>query len=214
MGGFVEWKRGEKPDGSDSYAVQVAPASHWPQIRNVIAIVDQGKKKVSSRAGMRQTVATSALYKARLENVPRVAEEMRKAVLARDFPKFAELTMRESSNMHAVMLDTWPPITYLNDVAREIMHAVNEELNADGEVKGAYTFDAGPNAHIYTLEQNVVEVRAMLSGIKGVQKIIECRVGEGPRFIEGEKEHLIDPKTGKVREHHFDEKENRIVVKA
>ncbi|MFA6048372.1 MAG: diphosphomevalonate decarboxylase [Candidatus Micrarchaeia archaeon] len=211
MGGFVEWKKGEKADGSDSYAVQVAPASHWPQIRNVIAIVDAGKKKVSSRAGMRQTIATSPLYKARLEYVPKVVEEMRKAVLARDFAKFAELTMRESSNMHAVMLDTWPPITYLNDISREIMYAVREELNAE-EIRGAYTFDAGPNAHIYTLEQHVPAVREMLSGIRGVQKIIECRVGEGPRYLEGEKEQLIDPATGKVREHSFDEKENRIII--
>src|SRR3989338_3259985 len=55
LGGFVEWKMGGKKDGSDSYAVQVAPAPHWPELRNVIAIVDAGRKKVGSAHGMEIT---------------------------------------------------------------------------------------------------------------------------------------------------------------
>src|SRR3989344_2140028 len=125
LGGFVEWKRGENADGSDSCAVQIAPATHWPELRNVIAIVDAGKKKVSSREGMRQTVDTSVLFKARLAYLPKLIADMKNAVLAKDFPAFAELTMRESSNMHAVMLDTWPAITYLNEWSKEIMSSVH-----------------------------------------------------------------------------------------
>ena len=80
LGGFVEWKKGIKPDGSDSYAEQIAPASRWPELRNVIAIGDSGKKKVSSRAGMKQTVATSALYPARLAYMPKLITDMKAAV--------------------------------------------------------------------------------------------------------------------------------------
>ena len=188
LGGFVEWKRGEKADGSDSYAVQVAPHTHWPQMRNIVAVVDSGKKKVSSRAGMKQTVQSSPLYKARLEWVAQAVGEMRKAVLAKDYAKFAEITMRESSNMHAVMLDTWPPVTYLNDVSKEIMYEVHELNATSSEPLAAYTFDAGPNAHLYTLEKNVKAVQEMLAEIEGVKNVFECGIGAGPRFVN---EHMI-----------------------
>lgn len=200
MGGFVEWVKGEKADGTDSFAEQVASEKHWPELRNVVAVVDAGKKKVSSRAGMKQTVATSALYKARMGYLPRAVEEMKKAVLAKDFQKFAELTMRESSNMHAVMLDTWPPIAYLNDASKEVMYSVNE-LNGDSAI-GAYTFDAGPNAHVYCLEKNVDAIRKMLSEIGGVNKVMVCKVGSGPKYLEKEGEHLIS-QDGSVKKHSF-----------
>ncbi|MEK6923713.1 MAG: diphosphomevalonate decarboxylase [Candidatus Micrarchaeota archaeon] len=209
LGGFVEWRKGEKPDGSDSFAEQIAPAAHWPELRNVIVVVDAGKKKVSSRAGMKQTVATSALYKARMDYLPATIDAMKKAVLAKDFPTFAELTMRESSNMHAVMLDTTPPITYLNDWSKEIMHGVNALNAAAGKVVAGYTFDAGPNAHVYTLEKDVAAVRKMLEGVEGVRKVMVCRVGEGPKYLD--KGHLLNA-DGSVREHSFVEGKG-IVVK-
>ncbi|NUN11163.1 diphosphomevalonate decarboxylase [Candidatus Micrarchaeota archaeon] len=209
-GGFVEWKMGSKTDGSDSIAVQIAPASHWPELRNVIAVVDAGKKKVSSRAGMKQTIATSVLYPARLQYVPKLIEEMKKAVLAKDFAKFGELTMRESSNMHAVMLDTWPSITYLNDYSKEIMYAVQEFNASKGSIKAAYTFDAGPNAHVYTTADQVEEVVKLLSRIEGVTKTMVCKVGEGPKYLN--QGHLIDS-NGNAKEARFDEIKKEIIVK-
>lgn len=213
LGGFVEWKKGSKPDGSDSFARRLAKADHWPELRLVSVVVDAGKKKVSSRAGMKQTIATSALYASRQKYVPGLLKAMKEAVLAKDFPKFAELTMRESSNMHAVMLDTWPPITYLNDVSRDIMYSV-AEFNATGGVRAAYTFDAGPNAHIYCLEKDVAAIQQLVGGLEGVRKTFVSTVGKGPRLLKGAKDHLINPDTGDVREHHYDEANNTIVVKA
>jgi len=213
LGGFVEWKKGENPDGSDCIAVQIAPASHWPELRNIIAVVDAGKKKISSRAGMKQTIATSVLYPARLGYVENAVEEMKKVVLAKDFPKFGEITMRESSNLHSVMLDTWPPIMYLNDISKEIIYAVHDLNNAEGKIIAAYTFDAGPNAHIYTTVENLAKVQKMLKGIKGVQKTMICKVGEGPKILENEKDALINQKTMKPRKATFDEKKKKLVVK-
>jgi len=209
VGGFVEWKKGVKPDGSDSFAEQVAPASHWPELRNVIAIGDSGKKKVSSRGGMKQTVATSVLYPARLAYLPKLIEDMKAAVLAKDFAKFGKLTMRESSNMHATMLDTWPPIMYLNDVSKRVIYAVHDYNAAAGGIVAAYTFDAGPNAHVYTTEKQVPALRKMLSEIKGVKKAMVCKVGEGPKQLsEG---HLM-AQDGTVLKHRFDEANDKIVI--
>ena len=38
-GGWVEWLRGERDDGVDSIANQIAPESHWPEMRVLILVV-------------------------------------------------------------------------------------------------------------------------------------------------------------------------------
>ena len=198
-GGFVEWLQGEAEDGSDSYAQQIAPHDHWPEIRNVIAVVETKEKKVSSRHGMKTTTTTSPLYQKRLEYLQDVIPQMKQAVLEKDFSKFAELTMRESNSMHACMLDTWPPIMYLSNGSREVIYAVEELNNEAGKLIAAYTFDAGPNAHIYTTEQYVPLVKERLQSISQVQNVFVCQVGEGPKSIEDPTQFLIDPQNGEPR---------------
>jgi diphosphomevalonate decarboxylase len=190
LGGFVEWKPGSKKDGTDSFAVQIAPASHWSELRNVIAITNPERKKTGSAEGMEITTKTSGLYAERVKTRPKILSLMRRAILACDLPSFLELTMRESSHMHAVMLDSFPPIMYLNDVSREIIYAVHEFNESHGKIVAGYTFDAGPNAHVYTDEAHASEVEKMLRGITGVQKTMVCRAGDGPKKL-GEKEALF-----------------------
>ena len=185
LGGFVEWKAGNRKDGSDSYAVQIAPSSHWPALRNVIAITDSGRKKIGSAEGMELTAKTSTLYPERVRSRAKIIGMMKTAIRSRDLPHFLELTMRESSHMHAVMLDTFPPVMYLSDVSREIIYAVHDFNAEKGAVVAGYTFDAGPNAHVYTVNSHVDEVERMLEGIAGVQKTIVCRPGNGPRKLGG-----------------------------
>ena len=43
QGGFVKWLKGEKPDGSDSYAVQIAKPEHWPEFRIIVTIVSKSE---------------------------------------------------------------------------------------------------------------------------------------------------------------------------
>ena len=183
IGGFAEWKKGSEKDGSDSYAVQIAPASHWRALRNVIAITDSGRKLIGSDSGMQLTVSGSALYKERLRKMPALIREMKNAILSRDLASFLSLAMKESSNMHAVMLDSTPPIIYLNDISREIMRAVHSFNNEAGEIAAGYTFDAGPNAHVYTTEKHAKEIGQMLMKIKGVKKTLVCKPGAGPRRL-------------------------------
>ena len=54
--GYVAWKVGRAVVGIHSYAVEVAPESHWPDIRAVIPVVSAAKNVVSSTAGMQHTV--------------------------------------------------------------------------------------------------------------------------------------------------------------
>lgn len=190
-GGFVRWKAGKRKDGEDSYAVPVKDEKHWPQIRDVIAIVDAGQKKVSSKDGMERTMATSELIGARFAGAERRVRRLAADVGKRDFAGLAEATMRDSNSMHATMLDTWPPVMYLNDASRRIMEAVHE-MNGEGRrgAKAAYTFDAGPNAHIITRAADVGRVKRMLSGIEGVKEVIVSPSGPGARLLRCDDEEI------------------------
>ena len=168
FGGYVAWSKGDRIDGSDSVAVQIAPASHWPGMRALILVVSAEKKGISSTSGMQATVATSSLFRTRAnEVVPARMQEMEKAIMDKDFEAFGRLTMRDSNSFHATCLDTDPPIFYLNDVSRAAIKAT-ERINAVAEkVIAAYTFDAGPNAVVYYLEENEKSVAGVFKAILG-----------------------------------------------
>ncbi|KAI9843909.1 MAG: diphosphomevalonate decarboxylase [Sclerophora amabilis] len=182
FGGYVAWQMGTKADGSDSQAVEVAPASHWPAMRALILVASAAKKGVSSTAGMQATVATSALFATRAKDVvPAQMKEMENAIKARDFEKFARVTMKESNSFHATCLDTEPPIFYLNDVSKAAIRVVESINTAAGKTIAAYTFDAGPNAVVYFLEENKDQVAGVL---KTALKTLEGWAGKASEIAE------------------------------
>lgn len=158
FGGFVAWEMGSKEDGSDSLAVQIDPLEHWPDLHAIICVVSDAKKGVGSTLGMQNTVKTSPLLKERINGVQSRMEGITKAIHDKDFESFADITMRDSNQFHAVCLDTHPPIFYLNDVSRGIIALVHELNRASGKTIAAYTFDAGPNAVLYLPKENVKAV--------------------------------------------------------
>ncbi|KIM71639.1 hypothetical protein PILCRDRAFT_82589, partial [Piloderma croceum F 1598] len=89
------------------------------------------------------------------------------AIQDHDFNSFAELTMKDSDQFHAVCLDTHPPIFYLNDKSRNVIALVHElnriSIAQSGSYVAAYTFDAGPNPVIYSLERNMKEIVNMIA---------------------------------------------------
>lgn len=191
MGGIVKWEKGKLDDGSDSFAHQLYPASYWPGLIDIIAITSSARKKVSSRAGMAQTVKTSPLYEARLKAVEKHIAAIEDALKSKDFHKLAEITMKDSNNMHATMLDTTPPILYLDDNSKAIIYAIDDLNKSEGKNVAGYTFDAGSNAHIITLESNKEKVIKKIKDIEGIESIISAGVGNGPEML-SESETLIN----------------------
>ncbi|CAG2120470.1 unnamed protein product, partial [Medioppia subpectinata] len=163
-GGFVQWVRGS--DAQTSIARQIVDQNHWPAMRVLVLVVRDTQKDTSSTSGMAQTVATSALMQHRVASVvPARVEAMVAAIKARDFPTFAEITMRDSNQFHAVCEDTYPPLTYMNDTSRAVRrfcHRYNDFHGPRAEPRVAYTFDAGPNACLYLLDRDVAPVLALL----------------------------------------------------
>jgi diphosphomevalonate decarboxylase len=192
IGGIVKWDKGKMEDGSDSFAHQLYPANYWPDLVDIIAIVSSAKKKVPSRAGMAQTVKTSLLHELRLKIVEdKHIAKVEEALKSKDLSKLAEIVMKESNNMHATMLDTSPPIMYLDDNSKAIIYAIEDLNKKEGKVIAGYTFDAGANAHIITVEGNVDKVANQIKDIEGVESIVVAGIGNGPEML-SEEESLID----------------------
>lgn len=177
FGGYVAWEMGDKTDGSDSKAVEVAPLDHWPEMKAAVLVVSADKKDTPSTSGMQLTVHTSDLFQERIKNVvPQRFEEMKKAILDKNFPLFADLTMKDSNSFHATCLDSFPPIFYMNDTSKKIIklcHLINDFYN---ETIVAYTFDAGPNAVLYYLQENESRLFAF------IYKIFQKNQGWNSKF--------------------------------
>ena len=195
MGGYVAWDAGTASDGSDSCARVVAAREHWPDMRALILVVSAAKKGVSSTSGMQATVATSALFRTRAEVVvPHAMAAMQLAIQEQDFASFAKVTMKESNSFHATCLDTDPPIFYLNDVSRAAIAMVEALNEKAGHAVAAYTFDAGPNAVVYYLQQNEETVLGSFKAVLGEKEGFVKR--DGPAI----KETLFDVAKANVAE--------------
>lgn len=164
FGGFVHWQRGNNHETSISR--QVVDQHYWPNMRVVICVVNDAQKDVPSSAGMSRSVQTSSLMEHRAEIVvPQRIEAMKQAILNKDFQTFATLTMQDSNQFHAICLDTFPPIFYLNETSRLIIRICSLVNDHYGHNKVAYTFDAGPNACIYLLEDFVDEFIGIIQSL-------------------------------------------------
>lgn len=120
----------------------------------MILVVSDKEKDTSSTSGMETSRLTSLLLAHRASAIVQSRlEEIERAYLARDFETFGRITMQDSNQFHAVCLDTYPPIFYMNGTSKMIIRLVHALNNVLGGVKAAYTFDAGPNAVIYTTEK-------------------------------------------------------------
>ncbi|KAG9510399.1 Glutaryl-CoA dehydrogenase, mitochondrial, partial [Fragariocoptes setiger] len=154
FGGFVLWHCGDS--SGSSYSEQLFDHCHWPEMRVVVCVSDSHQKEVSSSKAMNLSVKTSGLLKHRAKCiVPTRIAKISEAIKKKDFGSFAEVTMRDSNQFHAICQDTWPPIRYMSDTSWSIVklcHAINDFY---GIHKVAYTFDAGPNACLYCLRDTI-----------------------------------------------------------
>lgn len=102
-GGFVEWEKGEREDGSDSYAIQVASQNHW-DIRVAAVVLTAKEKDVSSRVGMKRTVDTSVFYDGWLASLPKDLQEIKAGIKDRDFEMVGSIAEANCLKMHATTL--------------------------------------------------------------------------------------------------------------
>ncbi len=181
FGGFVEMHSGSAPDGSDSFAEQLAAPHYW-DLRLLIGITSFRAKKVGSTEGMTLSQKTSPFYKAWVKSQPDDLLQMREAILQKDFQKLGELSERSCLKMHALALSSNPGIIYWNAITLDAMHAVRD-LRRKG-VQAYFTVDAGPQIKVLCLPKDEVRARDMLRSINGIERIIVNAPGPNAKFLE------------------------------
>lgn len=180
FGGFVEWFKGDRSDGQDSYAEPILVQDEW-DVRMLVAILEPAPKPVSSRSGMTLTTQTSPMYPAWLETVGADLAAMRAAVLARNFERVGEVAEANCLKMHATMITTRPTILYWQAPTVSLMHRVMA-LRAAG-LSCYFTIDAGPNVKVLCRPADEARLKAELQAVPGVQEILTCRPGPGATLI-------------------------------
>lgn len=174
--GFVEWHAGERHE--DSFAESIASPDYWDLV-DVIAVVSRQHKDVGSTAG-HASAHTSELQATRVATAGERLAECKAALLARDFPTFAEIVERDSNLMHAVMMTSQPPLFYWQPASLDVMASVRRWRN-DG-LKVCYTLDAGPNVHCICVRSDADAVSAGLATLSDVEEVRVARPG-GPAVV-------------------------------
>lgn len=179
-GGFAEWEMGTHEDGSDSYAVPIAPADYW-DIRVAAVVLSSAQKSVSSRVGMRRTVETSPFFQGWLDSVGKDLLEIKQGIQTRDFEKVGEIAEANCLKMHATTLGAFPPFTYWHDTTLVVMQKV-WEMRLQG-TPVYFTIDAGPNVKVLYLPEYEEQVKQTLGSLPGVSDIRLSRPGQGITYL-------------------------------
>jgi len=184
FGGFVEWRAGVKPDGSDCYARPLYGPDHWPSLVDLVLIVKGAPvKQVRSEEAMQATVATSPVYARRLAELPGRIRKIRAAIGERDARRLFPLVMEECDSFREVCETTRPSLDYLTTTSRAILAEVRSVNREAGRPIAAYTHDAGAHLHVFTLGRDVTKVRRRLGRLPGIERTAVLHPGPGGRQV-------------------------------
>lgn len=178
-GGIAVWRAGKRPDGTDSFAEQIAGPEAL-DLRVVVAVADPREKAVGSTEAMERTRETSPYFSAWTAAAEADLAAAVDAVARRDLERLGEITEANALAMHAAALAARPGIAFWNGVTIEALHLV-QRLRASG-VRVYFSCDAGPQPKALCATSDVDAVIEALSSLAGIERIIPCRIG-GPAEV-------------------------------
>jgi diphosphomevalonate decarboxylase len=179
-GGFVEWEKGSKTDGSDSYANPLLLEQDWNlSILSVLVASDQ--KGVSSREGMKRTVETSPFYSGWLDTVEKDLKSAKEAIKQRNFEMLGKVVETNALKMHATMLGANPPVIYWQSGTIEVIQHIQKLRSTGFQVY--FTIDAGPNVKVLCLPNDEQRVYESLIDLPAVQHAFICHPGSGITYL-------------------------------
>lgn len=179
-GGFSEWEKGIREDGSDSYAIQIADQNYW-DIRMLVVIIENKQKEKGSTEGMEETVRTCPFYPAWLETIDKDLTEVRNGILAKDLEKVGKTMEHNCLKMHSTMFTTIPAVIYWQPATLAIIHKVYEMRK--NSIECYFTIDAGANVKILCNPDDVFKINEYLKEIKEIKQIIECKPGSEVQLL-------------------------------
>jgi diphosphomevalonate decarboxylase len=186
FGGFVEMKKGEKADGSDSVAFQLYDEHYWP-LDMLILITSAAEKEIGSTEGMNLTAETSPYYRSWVTSSPADLEAMREAITWKDFQQLGEISEYSCFKMHGLALSARPGLLYWNQLTVTLIHEIRR-LRRQG-IPAYVTIDAGPQVKVICLPEYSEQIRQELSQIPGIGNIFKTSTGPGAKISKEEHRH-------------------------
>lgn len=180
--GFVEWLDGVTSE--TSYGVSLHP-SNWWDIADVVAVVNEGKKSVSTTKGM-EFVTTSPFFPVRLARIKEKLMKVKELLAQKRFVPFGELIEAEALEMHAVMLTSTPSLMYWTPGTLRVMKSVKKWRDEGMPVY--FTMNTGQDIHILCESKTVDELKSKLADADGVRDIIVNKPARGAHLIQ---DHLF-----------------------
>lgn len=171
--GFVEWLDGDTSD--TSYATQIFPPDWWA-ITDVVAVVSEGKKEVSTSIGQ-QTAASSPFMEVRKAHMKEKNDLVKKLIKDKNFKEFGELIEAEALELHSIMLTQYPPLIYWTPGTLRIMKLISH-WRAEG-LPVYFTINTGQDIHLICEQENVDKVQGKLKELDFVKEIIVNTPGKG-----------------------------------
>ncbi|MFW9999594.1 MAG: diphosphomevalonate decarboxylase [Candidatus Hodarchaeota archaeon] len=166
-GGFVYWHCGTSHE--TSYAEQICGPNEC-NINAIIAIIDEGRKEVSSDIG-HELAKTSIYNEVRVKKSHEQAIEIKKAILDDNFKKIGMIAEKNCLFMHSVMMTSEPALFYWNPITLKVIKKVLD-IRKSENLDCFFTIDAGPNVHCLCRPEIIDYVQNVLESIEGVEKTI------------------------------------------
>ncbi|HIX70215.1 MAG TPA: diphosphomevalonate decarboxylase [Candidatus Enterococcus stercoravium] len=179
FGGFVEWEQGT--DDLTSLAHPLAANGFENDLAMLFVLINDKQKDVSSRDGMRRTVATSAFYPGWLASLPEDLAAIKQAIATQDFTALGRITEANGLKMHATTLAAVPPFTYWSPQSLLAMDLVRQ-LRATG-TECYFTMDAGPNVKVLCRRQDEAAVQQAFSNSFSSDRLILAHAGPGISYL-------------------------------
>lgn len=176
-GGFVEWKDGDTSE--TSYAETVFKTDHW-DLRDVVAVVDEGMKLVSSTEG-HMSAQSSPFYQQRQQLIGDKIKQVKELINKKDFAALGELVEAESLEFHSILLTSKPSFIAWYPGTVQVMLEV-QQLRREG-VLAFFTINTGFNVHVLTLPEYEAEVVEKLQRLSLVKKTLSAQVGDKPNYV-------------------------------
>lgn len=174
--GFVEWKTGDK---NNSFAKTIFSKDHW-LIKVATIVLETRMKEVSSSEG-HLLAPKSLFFKTRLKNINNRINDLKKAILKKNFIEFGRIIEQEALEMHAIMLTSQPPLIYWNEKTIAFLKKIFW-LRKNGLLI-FFTIDAGPNIHLFYLPKDEKKLIKIFKEDKNISQYFLSSVAKGTYLI-------------------------------
>ncbi len=137
----------------DKDSGEIYPVETNLKLAMIMLVLEEKKKPISSRDGMKLCVETSTTFDDWVRQSEQDYQDMLVYLKENDFSKVGELTEKNALAMHATTKTASPAFSYLTDASYEAMDFVRQ-LREQGEAC-YFTMDAGPNVKVLCQEEDL-----------------------------------------------------------